>query len=158
MERAAVGVGFPGFTLPATQLWPRASSKDTCKGRKLSLPGLFLCSGSETGQNRLTPLQPKTPFTPAHTPTYVGTGVHGHIREIPHANTPHPHHYALPPGPAPDLESRKQEDSESRPLPLGRAGSPLFPPNTSPSGCLELHTRQELLSGLGSKLAASEYL
>lgn len=29
MESEAVGVGFPGFTLPAAQPWPRASSKDT---------------------------------------------------------------------------------------------------------------------------------
>ena len=47
----------------ATELWPRASSKDTYRGRKLSVPVLFLCPGSETGQKRLIPLQPKTPFT-----------------------------------------------------------------------------------------------
>lgn len=54
------GVGFSGFTSLPTQHWVRASSKDTCRGRKLSLPVLLLGSGSENRQNRLAALQPDT--------------------------------------------------------------------------------------------------
>ena len=54
------GVGFSGFTSLPTQHWARASSKDTCRGGKLSLPVLLLGSESENRQNRLAVLQPDT--------------------------------------------------------------------------------------------------
>lgn len=123
----------PGFTSPATQLWPRASSKGTCKGRKLSLLVLFLCSGSETGQNRLPTRQPKTQFT--HAPP---TPVHGNmctralLRDSTGKHDPDSHHHSYPPGSAPDLESRNQEDSGPRPLPTHPHSLPSTSPGWSP--------------------------
>lgn len=152
----AEGAGFPGFTLLATQLWPKASSKNICGGRKLNLPRLFLCSGSEMDRTAQPPAEDTIHrcICP-HTCKHVHQRTSAHMRNYTCKHAPSPP-TKLTVG---DMESREQKpwgpgDTWGK---AGGAGSTV-PPSTSPGWLPWAVWHLGLCSNLESKLVASEYL